>query len=310
MIVIRDDSKVDVSRAVVAIGKFDGVHYGHACLLSAARKQAAILAEDGKECAWGLVTFDAHPMEAVRPGSAPPLLTPLERKLELLSEFGPNFCLVLGVHSGILHWPAERFEHEILVERIPVAWIVAGEDFRYGKDRTGNLDTLRSNGSFGVTVVPTVLLEGHRISSYDIREALYRGDIERATMMLQRPYDVTGPVVKGRQLGRTLGFPTANLRVSDRTVLPGNGVYVVRSSWKDSNGDRHDYPGVANIGLRPTMNSLAEQPVLEVHIPGWSGDLYGADIKVAFIRRLRDEMKFDSLEELKSQIRRDIDAAQ
>lgn len=291
-----------VEASAVAIGKFDGLHRGHRALLAAAREEATRLGVPA-----GVVTFDRHPMEVLRPGHAPPYLTPLDAKLGLLEEAGMDFCLLLRLGEGVLTWTAHDFVQRVLVNGVGARCVVAGADFRYGRGREGTLDTLRSDGDkegFRVRVVDTISVDGVRVSSFAVREALSAGDPGLAGTLLGRRYSVRGTVIEGRKLGRKLGFPTANLAFSERLALPANGIYAVIADW-----DGGPMPSVASLGTRPTVESLPAPVVLEVHVLDWSGDLYGRRLRVEFVQRLRAEKRFDGLEALAAQIARDADAA-
>ena len=291
-----------VGPSAVTVGKFDGVHMGHQALLQATRDEA-----EARNLPAGVITFDRHPLEVLRPDSAPPYLTPLPEKLDLLAAAGMDFCVLLRLEDGVLSWPAQRFVEKTLVECAQARYVLAGPDFQYGLRRTGTLDTLREDGKrfgFEVDRMDPVLVQGRHISSYSVREALSNGDLPLAEAMLGRPYSVSGTVAHGRQLGRTLGYPTANLAFPTRVALPANGIYAVLT---ESEGISR--PAVASLGVRPTVETSPAPVLLEVHVLDWSGDLYDKPLKVTFIRRLREEVRFDSLDALKSQIARDANEA-
>lgn len=288
--------------SAVTIGKFDGVHLGHRALLERTRTLAG---ETGSEA--GVVTFDRHPLEILKPGSAPLCLTPLPDRLRLLEQAGMDFCLLLRLDSGLLNWPDERFVEDVIVRTVRATHVITGEDFRYGHNRTGNPTTLAEAGrthGFEVHGVPPVLTGGTRVSSYAIRNALRAGNLPLAESMLGRPYSVCGNVESGRKLGRTLGYPTANVRYDANVVIPANGIYVVTADWGE--GERR---GVASIGVRPTVEGGPAPVWLEVFVLDWEGDLYGRNLSVAFVKRLRDEIRFPTLDALKEQIALDVLAA-
>lgn len=285
--------------SAITIGKFDGVHLGHRALLARTR---ALAENIGGEA--GVVTFDRHPLEILRPGSAPPYLTPLMERLALLDSAGMDFCILLRLEDGVLEWPAERFVDDVIVRAAGARHVVTGEDFRYGHDRAGDISSLVASGvaaGFKVHVVDPVLVEGSRVSSYAIRNALTSGNLPLADAMLGRKYEVTGEVERGRQLGRTIGFPTANVKYDQQVVLPANGIYAVTVDWGES-----PRAAAASLGVRPTVESEPAPIWLEVFVLDWSGDLYGKWLRVSFVQRLRDELRFDSLDALKSQIERDV----
>jgi riboflavin kinase/FMN adenylyltransferase len=284
------------------VGKFDGVHMGHQALLAATRAAAQRLG-----LLTGAVTFDRHPAEVLFPGSAPAYLTPLPVKLRLLEAAGADFCIVLPVDAGTLDWPPDRFVDAVLVEAARAQHVVAGPDFRYGHNREGDADTLRAAGlrcAFSVEQLPPVMVRGRRVSSYAVRRALEAGNLPLAEAMLGRPYSVEGVVTGGKQVGRTLGWPTANVAFDVPAALPALGIYAVTAEF-----DGAERPAVASLGVRPTLEG-EEAPVwLEVYVLDWSGDLYGQRLRVTFRLRLRDEERFPGLPELKVQIARDVEDA-
>lgn len=299
MRLLLDEDAISHASSAVTVGKFDGVHLGHRALLARTR---ALANEMGGEA--GVITFDRHPLEILRPGSEPKCLSLLPGRLNLLAAGGMDFCILLKLGSGVLDWPPEQFIDEIIVKRAAAGQVVTGEDFRYGHNRAGDIRSLVAAGlgaGFEVHIVEPVLVDGERVSSYAVRNALQDGDLDTATAMLGRHYSIDGPVIRGRQLGRTLGFPTANVEFDSSVVLPANGVYAVWANW--GLGEQR---GVANLGVRPTVESGPPTLLLEVHIPDWTGDIYGRSMRVAFERRIRSEMRFDSLDALKTQIARDV----
>jgi riboflavin kinase/FMN adenylyltransferase len=288
--------------SVVTVGKFDGVHRGHQALLSATRVDAA-----AQGVRAGVLTFDRHPAEVLRPDAAPPYLTPLPEKLRLLDAAGMDFCIVLRLDDGILTWSADEFVDRAIVGCAGARRVITGPDFQYGRGRTGTTATLATAGDargFMVRALAPVLMDGRRVSSYAIREALTAGDLPLAEAMLGRRYGVEGAVSPGRRLGRTLGFPTANLAFDYPTALPSHGVYAVTASW-----DGETHPAVASLGVRPTVESGPAPVVLEVFVLDWSGDLYGKRLRVTFISRLRDEERFSSLDALTRQMHGDVEDA-
>jgi len=288
--------------SVVTIGKFDGVHVGHQALLRATREEAA---ERGTRA--GVLTFDRHPTEVLRPDAAPPYLTPLPEKLRLLEAEGMDFCVVLRLADGVLTWTADEFVQRALVDCAGARAVVTGPDFQYGRGRQGTLETLRAAGAdrgFTIRTLAPVVVAGATVSSYAVRQALSAGDLPLAGAMLGRAYSVRGRVVSGRRLGRTLGFPTANLAFDIPTALPSHGIYAVTAAW-----DGETRPAVASLGVRPTVETGPAPVLLEVHLLDWSGDLYGKTLTVTFVHRLRDEERFDGLDALTAQIQRDADEA-
>jgi len=291
----------------VAIGNFDGVHHGHQALLRAAREQAG---RRGR--AAGALTFDPHPVRVLRPGLAPPILTPLVRKLELLGELGLDATVV---QPFTLEWAATsaaEFVERDLARLLGVADVVVGWDFTAGHERA-RVDVLRpllAARGVALHVVEPVTSDGLVVSSTKIREFLLEGKVEAAAMLLSRPYDVDGVVEHGAGRGRGFGFATAN--VETQGLLPANGVYVVRA-FVGGGGDGFEraafHGGVCNIGVKPTVEAGARVSA-EAHLFDFDGrDLYGEPIRVAFLSRLRDERRFDSVDALKAQIAADADRA-
>ncbi|MEZ2303429.1 MAG: bifunctional riboflavin kinase/FAD synthetase [Microcoleus sp.] len=280
-----------------------------------------------------VVTFDPHPQEFFT-GQAKKLLTPLAEKIELLEAMGVEQLVLLPFDRELAALSAQEFVEEILVGQLQASRISVGMDFRFGRGRTGtavDLQAIASNYGIDVTLVGLHTCgSGERISSSVIRESLASGDLQRANQLLGRPYSLVGPIVRGQQLGRTIGFPTANIQLPPSKFLPRFGVYAVRvliedgdgvfpdesSSYKWENpkslmlGESLDVSlvnGVMNVGCRPTVDG--QQPTVEVHLLDWSGDLYGKTLSVSLVEFLRPEQKFPSLEALKTQIQADCDVA-
>ena len=272
----------------VTIGNFDGVHRGHRALLDQVNAKAREL--DIGSC---VLTFEPHPREFFSPQSAPPRLTRLRDKLELLAAAGVGRVHVAPFGAQLASLSAGAFIDTMLVRGLKTRALVVGRDFRFGKGRAGDLASLRAAG-LDVEAIPDVL-DGERISSSAVRAALQAGDLERAQALLGHPYFISGRVARGARLGRELGFPTANIPL--RRPPPLTGIFVVRV---DGVGD-----AVASVGLRPTVNPVPT-PLLEVHLLDYSGDLYGRRLRVRFLRKLRDEEKYEGLDALKAAISSDV----
>ena len=293
--------------SVVTVGEYDGVHRGHRTVISEMHRMAA---ERG--CATAVVTFDRHPATIVRPESAPLLLCDLDHKLELLAETGVDYTLVVEFTPEQAEVPAEMFARQVLVDCLQARAVVVGADFHFGQGRRGNVETLGAVGEeFGYEVVGLPLVkqltgEGEVISSTSIRAALSEGDVEKAHRLLGRPFEVRGVVTPGDRRGRTIGFPTANIPTTPDLQVPADGVYA---AWYVRD-DGAQYPAAVNIGKRPTFYDDAERSLIEAHLIGFRGDLYGESAKVRFVRRLRGEKKFDGIDSLKQQLVKDVaDAA-
>jgi riboflavin kinase/FMN adenylyltransferase len=289
----------DCRGGVVAIGNFDGVHRGHAALLAELRQQARAI--DGPGVA---LTFDPHPVQLLRPGHAPPLLTTPEERSRLLCESGADRVLVLHVTPEFLALQAAEFFALVIQERLAARALVEGVNFGFGHDREGNVETLeRLCAPVGIrlTVVPPVVVDGVEVSSSRVRAFLAAGAVREAAALLGRPYRLHGIVGTGQRRGKNLGFPTANLeRLS--TLVPGDGVYAVRVPI-----DNVVWSGAANVGPNPTFGENARK--VEIHLIGFHGDLYGAALAVDFIERLRDTRPFANVAELVEQLRRDVEQA-
>lgn len=298
---------------VVTIGAYDGVHLGHRAVIAQVRRLAG---ERGLASA--VVTFDRHPASVVRPDSAPLLLTDLEQKLELLAATGVDLTLVLHFDEVRSKEPADDFVREILVGGLGAKAVVVGEDFHFGHKRQGNVALLRAMGAgLDFDVLPIELLDldelaiaappdadgDPAVSSTAIRAALAAGDLDRASAMLGRPHEVRGLVTHGDKRARELGFATANVAVSDQICLPVDGIYA--GWYLRADGVRH--PAALSLGRRPTFYEHADTSLLEAHLIDFDGNLYDEQARVQFVTRLRDELKFDSVDALVAQVAVDID---
>jgi len=301
MDVVRGHQQVRWPAAAVAIGNFDGVHLGHRALIKRARELAD--AHDARAVA---LTFDPHPTHVLAPHAAAPRLTTLERKLELLAEAGLDAVVVEPFTRELAACAPHAFVDSIVLDGLRARAVVVGYDFSYGQGRAGTLESLRAHGvraGVEVAVVPAVEIDGEVASSTRIRGYLRAGDLAGAARLLGRPWDVDGVVVHGAKRGRAIGVPTANVTPALDLPIPG-GIYAVTLAV-----DRGaPLPAVASLGTNPTF--VAEGALtLEVHVLDWDGDLYDRRVRVTFVARLRDEQKFESVEALIAQIRRDIDDA-
>ncbi len=290
----------DLATAILAMGTMDGVHLGHQEILRRVRERAA--AAGGTP---GVVTFAGHPLEVLRPGHAPALITPLPVKLALLRRLGMATAVVIRFSPAMAELEAEDFVRTVLVQGLHVAGLCVGFDFGFGKGRRGNADLLRALAAhygFWVEVVPPVSLDGVVVSSRLVRALLAEGRAEEAQRFLGRPYCLEGEVQPGTGRGRELGFATANL------ALPGpipllDGVYagrvLVRGAFQDA---------MMNLGYAPTFGPGERR--LEIHVPGWNESLYGERVTAFFLQRLRDEQRFASAEALAARLHRDREAAE
>lgn len=284
---------------IAALGNFDGVHRGHRQVIE------PIVLSAGGQLVPTVVTFHPHPQEFFS-GQHRTLLTPLPEKVSCLRAIGVEQLVLLPFDRELASLAPQQFVETILVKQLQVRQVRVGQDFCFGYKRSGNSTDLQAIAAqFGISVeiVPLYTENDQRVSSSAIRQALEAGEMAAATRLLGRPYKLLGEVVSGQQLGRTIGFPTANLAVPVEKFLPRSGVYGV---WVEG-ADITPLPGVMNLGMRPTVNGLAQ--TIEVHVLDWSGDLYGKSLTVCLEKFLRPEQKFDSLDALKRQIQRDAEQA-
>jgi riboflavin kinase/FMN adenylyltransferase len=291
----------DIMRpTVLTLGVFDGLHLGHQLIMRTVVERARATGAIPT-----VITFDPHPRAVLHPESAPPLLQTFDQKIEAFGVLGIEQTIVVRFTRKFAQVRAEDFLRDVVHERLQAAEVYLGLGFAFGRNREGNIELLKKiSGQLGFSAdeVPEVQLRGHRISSSRIRELLKHGRVNLVRNMLGRPYGVEGRVVRGKERGRTLGFPTANLAPQNR-VIPRNGVYVtatlIDGTWMRS---------ITNVGTRPTFETI-EEPSVETFVINWSGDLYGDVVRVRFLHRIRDEKKFDGVEALKKQIEYDLHRA-
>ncbi len=294
-----DDIPAQARGAALAIGNFDGVHRGHQALLQVARDAARKVKGPA-----GVVLFEPHPREFFQPDRPHFRLTPLPLKLELLERFGLDLAVVLPFDAALAALSAEAFIARVVVDRLAAAHLVVGYDFRFGKDRGGDPETLKRAGTkhgFGVTVVAQVAEAGEVFSSGAIRAELGQGDVKGAAQMLGWWWRVVGEVRGGAKRGTGMGFPTANIAMTPGTAL-AHGIYAVRVHLDDE-----CHAGAAYVGTRPTFDDGA--PLLEVFLLDYDGNLYGRKIGVEFIDFIRGDRRFDGIEALKAQMALDCEAA-
>lgn len=291
------DSAPAAGPHVVTLGTFDGVHAGHRSVLECAADRSRALGVPS-----AVVTFDPHPLVVVSPHRKPRLLMTLGQRLQAFESCGMDLAWVIPFSRLFSELDPESFLAG-LSRALPLAELHVGKAFRFGVNRSGDVDTLHAWGARHGCLVHAHALraaDGHHLSSTRIRLALDKGDIAEAQILLGRPYSLTGVVVEGDRRGRHLGFPTANLRW-EQEQLPAKGVYLTGVRCRIFEGER---PGLTNIGEKPTFQGRAL--TVETHLPGFEGDLYGASLELSFLRRLRDERSFPSIEELRAQIALDV----
>ena len=279
----------------LALGVFDGIHVGHQAVIERAVKAAE--REGGLA---GVLTFDPHPIRVIAPNKAPTnLLETLEHKARAVADYGVKLFIPLHFDMQVAKMEASEFIDRLMAA--PVRTIAVGEDWRFGHNRSGDV-TFPTNEAvkrgFALEAVPPVMHDGERVSSTRIRQAIRDGNLDAAAQMLGRTYAVCGTVIEGRKLGRTIGFPTANLATGE-AQLPPDGVWAVRVLLPDG----RDLTGVANLGLRPTVDGGTR--LLEAHLLDFAENLYGQELEIRFQKHLRAEMKFPSLDALRAQIQRD-----
>ena len=281
---VTDLSDVEPRPRRVAVGTFDGVHLGHREVIRGADT---------------VVTFEPHPAAIVSPAGAPRLLTPLQRKIELIGALGVQELVVVHFDREFASRSAERFVDDVLVGTLRAEHVSVGENFRFGHKARGDTQRLLADDRFQTRVVPLLEVDGEVVSSSHIRGLVLAGAVKEAAEFLGGPFLFEGQVVPGDRRGRDLGMPTANLVPDDRYACPGHGVYA---AWA------HGFPAAVNVGVRPTFET-GRGLLVEAHMIGFDGELYGETLRVAFVERMRGERRFDSVEALVEQMRRDVEQA-
>jgi riboflavin kinase / FMN adenylyltransferase len=285
----------------LAIGVFDGVHRGHQAVISTSAEHAR--AANGTPV---VVTFDPHPEKVLRPQAAPHLLSATQHKIALIRALGVEHLLIIGFDKQFAATEPEDFVQELVAHSKPLREICVGHEWSFGKNRRGNLDLLKKLGAtsdFDVVGIPPVKINGAVVSSTAIRQAVEKGDLVKAAEMLGREYTILGTVTRGDNLGKKIGFPTANLSAHSEQ-FPPNGVYAAEAQI-----DGELRRGVINLGIRPTVSGGKSERVLEIHLFDFDRDIYGYDVEVRFLKFLRPEKKFENLDALVQQIRHDVEHA-
>ncbi len=289
------------SPVALTIGNFDGVHLGHRAMLDELARASRRL--NVPSC---VMIFEPQPREFFAPDVAPARLTSLREKLELLAASDVDRVHVCRFNYAFAQIAAQDFIERVLVRGLGVRWLQVGDDFRFGSRRAGDFVMLKNEAprlGYEVQALPTVMMEGVRVSSTAVRDALAAGELDRATRLLGRPYTISGRVVRGDQLGRTLGFPTANMQMKHNRA-PLAGIFAVEVHGAAANVVR----GAASLGVRPTVKAQGAA-VLEVYLFDFNEEIYGRHLRVDFLHKLRDEEKYADLETLKRQIARDVENA-
>ena len=300
-----DQLKRSFRNPVVTLGNFDGVHLGHQRIFEKVKEDASKIGGEGV-----VITFEPHPLKVLSPQHCPPLLTPFRKKMHLIALSGIETVLCIEFSVAFSKISPHAFFKDILVDKVNVRKIIVGYDYRFGKKRSGDVESLKSMGrlfNVEVEVMPALRVDHTIASSSKIRELISNGQVEEASRLLGRNYLIIGKVVEGQKRGHTLGFPTANLEPSDE-LYPKRGVYAVEVEW-----NHQRFQGVANVGLNPTfLSAQAEKEVrstLEVHILNFDREIYGDQLQVNFKKRIRDEIRFDTPSRLVDQIQKDIEWA-
>jgi riboflavin kinase / FMN adenylyltransferase len=287
-------------RCVVSIGVFDGVHRGHQQLIGRAVRRARAIGLPSL-----VMTFDPHPSEVVRPGSHPPVLTPVRRKADLVAELGVDVFCVLPFSTEFSRLPPDEFVHVVLVEKLHAAAVVVGENFRFGHRAAGDFDELRTLGrkfGFSTEGVPMLRDDDVTLSSTFVRSSIDAGEVGQAARVLGRPHRIDGIVVRGEGRGRQLGYPTANVHSERHVAVPADGVYA---GWAVLRGER--LPAAISVGTNPTFEGRTR--TVEAFILDFDEDIYGCELGVEFVERIRGMEKFDRVEDLVEQMGRDVEKA-
>ncbi|MBU4310339.1 bifunctional riboflavin kinase/FAD synthetase [bacterium] len=296
---------------ILALGTFDGVHLGHQKVIKSLKRRAKRLKKKSI-----VLTFDIHPLKTVDPAKCPPLLTPKEEKINLIQDLGIDLLILANFNKRFSSFSPEKFVKDILVDRLGIEEVFVGKDFIFGKGGTGNITFLKNKSreyGFGVKIISPEKVGKSAISSTKIRELIKEGRVKKAALLLGRPYTLYGRVVHGESRGRELGYPTANIR-PHYEVVPSDGVYVGQIGMKGKN-----WHGLLNIGVQPTFHkglgrvrkgeqgvARGQKRVIEAYIFDFNRKIYGREIKVSFLKKMRDEIIFKNPESLKVQIKKDI----
>lgn len=288
---------------VVTLGNFDGIHLGHQKIFERVRTEASTMGGESV-----VITFEPHPLKVLSPRSCPPFLTPLRKKILLIEQAGMDVVLCIEFTKAFSEISPFDFVKNILVERVGARKVIVGYNYHFGKNKKGNPQTLKQIGglfNIQVEIIGPLSIEGTTVSSSKIRELIKKGQVEKASQLLGRHYPILGKVIEGAKRGHLLGFPTANLEICDE-LYPLPGVYAVEALWKGQ-----PFNGLANVGWNPTFQTEGEGKIsLEVYILDFNEDIYGEEIQVDFIRRIRNEARFDSIAQLITQIQKDVEWAQ
>jgi riboflavin kinase/FMN adenylyltransferase len=298
MHVIRGTPHHPLPRSALTIGNFDGLHRGHIAMLDRLKAEAK-----ARQLVTAVMTFEPHPRELFTPESAPARLTSLREKIELLREAEIDYLIVQRFTKAFASIDAQAFRDQIVAKQLNAAYVLVGDDFQFGAKRSGDFNLMAASVDFSTVSLPTLKHDTERVSSTAVRNALQQGDMSQAATLLSRPYSIAGRVVGGDQLGRTFGFPTANIQLKHNKP-PLFGIFVVEIL-----GLERTYQGVASLGFRPTIHGGDLKPKLEVHIFDFDRDIYRSHLRINFLAKLRDEEKYPDFDTLIAQIQKDCDQA-
>lgn len=286
---------------VVTLGNFDGVHLGHQMIFEKVKEEASKVQGEAV-----VITFEPHPLKVLSPSRCPPLLTPFRKKMMLIEKSGMDTVVCLQFTRMFAELPALEFVRGVLVEQVKARKVVVGYNYHFGKGKEGNVETLKRVGKtldVEIEVIGPLKIGGVLVSSSKIRELIREGNVEKASSLLGRDYLILGRVIEGARRGHTLGFPTANLEISEE-LYPKPGVYAAGVVW-----NRQSFDGVVNVGWNPTFQPGQEKPgriSVEVHMLDFNQQIYGDEVQVSFKKRIRDEIRFDSPSQLIAQIKKDV----
>ena len=286
--------------SVATFGVFDGLHLGHQAVIHQVVRDATAC-----DLSSTVLAFYPHPMAFLAPERCPPILTPRQKRLELLDELGVDLAIFVRFDAFLAEMSPSTFVQNVLIDRLRAAQVIVGYECQFGKRRAGDAEVLQTLGAhykFNVTIMPPTLVDGKPVHSTRVREAVVEGELDFATQLLGRPHSIIGRIVRGDGRGSQLGYPTANIH-AEKQIHPPNGVYAIRAKLEDKL-----YGGVLNMGKRPTVDGLNFQ--VEAHLFNFSEDVYGREIEVYFIKKVRNERKFAAVESLAEQIGQDVEIAQ
>lgn len=285
--------------SVVTFGVFDGLHLGHQAVI-----RQVVRGATARDLSSAVLAFYPHPMAFLAPERCPPILTPRQKRFELLEELGVDIATFVQFDAYLAEMSPSTFVEEVLLGKLHAKQIIVGYECQFGKNRTGNAEVLQTLGTqyeFNVTIMPPTLVHGKPVHSTRVRKAVVEGELEFAVQLLGRPHSIIGRVVRGDGRGRQFGYPTANIH-EENQIRPPNGVYAIRAKLKN-----RFYGGILNTGMRPTVDGLNFQ--IEAHLFNFNEDVYGREIEVFFIKKIRDEQRFPDMECLVNQINQDVEVA-